>query len=363
MLDFVKNKLNYKLVLPMFLIYFLGFIVIYSTTQGLYENHLTNFGIGLVIFFIFQFVDLEVLVKKSFYLYLVVFILLLLIFVIGHTALGASRWLRIGELSLQPSEFAKISTILLISYILSGYREWTLRLKKITLKIKNRFIQSFILTLPLLVMVLIQPDLGTTISIFLVFVGLLFISSFEKKYFLIALILAGIFSNPLWNSLQDYQKERVLIFLNPQMDPFGSGYNTIQAEIAVGSGGFWGKGYAKGTQTQLNFLPIFWTDFLVATYAEEWGFFGMLFFISVYFYLLFQIYLVFVNTKIVINKFVSFGIFIYYSGQFLINFGMNIGLLPVTGIPIPLFSYGGTSLISSIFLLSVLNKISLDKSN
>lgn len=191
----------------MFLIYFLGFIVIYSTTQGLYENHLTNFGIGLVIFFIFQFVDLEVLVKKSFYLYLVVFILLLLIFVIGHTALGASRWLRIGELSLQPSEFAKISTILLISYILSGYREWTLRLKKITLKIKNRFIQSFILTLPLLVMVLIQPDLGTTISIFLVFVGLLFISSFEKKYFLIALILAGIFSNPLWNSLQDYQKK------------------------------------------------------------------------------------------------------------------------------------------------------------
>jgi len=362
MLDFLKSKINYKLVIPMFLIYFLGFIVIYSTTQGLYENHLTNFGLGLVIFILFQFVDLEVLVRKSFYLYLIVFTLLILIFIIGHTALGASRWLRIGELSLQPSEFAKISTILLISYLLSGNREWGIKIKNFSIKIKNRFLQSFIVTSPLLFMVLIQPDLGTTISIFLVFIGLLYISNLEKKYFLIALIVVGIFSNPLWNSLQDYQKERVLVFLNPQMDPFGSGYNTIQAEIAVGSGGFWGKGYAKGTQTQLNFLPIFWTDFLVATYAEEWGFFGLIFFISVYFYLLYQIYLVFLNTKITINKFVSFGIFIYYTCQFLINFGMNIGLLPVTGIPIPLFSYGGTSLISSIFLLSILNKISLDKS-
>jgi len=257
MLDFLKSKINYKLVTPMFLIYFLGFIVIYSTTQGLYENHLTNFGLGLVIFILFQFVDLEVLVRKSFYLYFVVFTLLILIFIIGHTALGASRWLRIGELSLQPSEFAKISTILLISYLLSGNREWGIKIKNFSIKIKNRFLQSFIVTSPLLFMVLIQPDLGTTISIFLVFIGLLYISNLEKKYFLIALIVVGIFSNPLWNSLQDYQKERVLVFLNPQMDPFGSGYNTIQAEIAVGSGGFWGKGYAKGTQTQLNFLPIF----------------------------------------------------------------------------------------------------------
>ena len=136
----------------------------------------------------FQFVDLEVLVRKSFYLYFVVFTLLILIFIIGHTALGASRWLRIGELSLQPSEFAKISTILLISYLLSGNREWGIKIKNFSIKIKNRFLQSFIVTSPLLFMVLIQPDLGTTISIFLVFIGLLYISNLEKKYFLIALI-------------------------------------------------------------------------------------------------------------------------------------------------------------------------------
>jgi len=365
MLDFIKNKINYKLVLPMILIYFLGFIVIFSTTQGLYENHLFNFFISIAIFIIIQFVDIDVLVKKSLYLYLFVFTLLILIFIIGHTALGASRWIKIGEYSLQPSEFAKISIILVISKILSGENFKLFsnqKRQKIISLLENRFIQSFLITIPLLLMVLIQPDLGTTISIFLVFIGMLFISNFPKKYFLYALICIGIFSNPLWNSLQDYQKERVLVFLNPQMDPFGSGYNTIQAEIAVGSGGIWGKGYAKGTQTQLNFLPIFWTDFLVATYAEEWGFVGLIFLISIYVYFITQIYFTYNFTNLLVNKFLTFGIFIYFSGQFLINFGMNVGMLPVTGIPIPFFSYGGTSLISSLILLAILNKISLDKS-
>jgi rod shape determining protein RodA len=357
MIEFFKNRINYKLFLPSFLIYLLGFIVIYSTTQDLYQNHLFNFCLGLLIFASLAFIDIDFLVKYSIYIYFSVFILLILIFGIGHTALGASRWLRFGDLSLQPSEFAKFSIILLISGVLSYPRTW--RFKRF--EIKNRFLQSFLLTAPLLAMVLVQPDLGTTISIFLIYIGLLFISSFHKKYFLFILILVGIFSNPLWNSLQDYQKERVLVFLNPQMDPYGSGYNTIQAEIAVGSGGFLGKGYAKGTQTQLNFLPIFWTDFLVATYAEEWGFIGLLFFLAVYVYLIYQIYCIFNHTSLVINKFLTFGILVYFSGQFLINFGMNIGMLPVTGIPIPFFSYGGTSLISSLFLLGILNKISLDK--
>jgi rod shape determining protein RodA len=341
----------------MFLIYFLGFISIFSTTQGLFQNHLINFFLGIGIFLFLQFVDLRFLVDKSFYLYSLVFILLILIFIIGHTVLGASRWLRIGELSLQPSEFAKISIILLTTKILSEEKTWKFK----SLRISNRYIQALLLALPLLFMVLVQPDLGTTISMFLVFSGLLYISNFDKKYFLYLFILIGIFSNPLWNSLQNYQKERVLVFLNPQMDPYGSGYNTIQAEIAVGSGGIFGKGYSKGTQTQLNFLPIFWTDFLVATYAEEWGFIGMIFFLFLYFFLIYQIYRVFIDSGQTINKFVSFGIFIYFTGQFLINFGMNIGMLPVTGIPIPLFSYGGTSLISSIILLGILNKISQDK--
>lgn len=358
MIDFFKTKINYKLLLPCLIIYFLGFIAIFSTTKGLFENHLFNYFIGLFIFFALTFIDLDFFIKYSKYVYIGVFVLLVLIFIIGHTALGSSRWLRLGEYSIQPSEFAKVSVVLLISQILSNNFVWDLKY----LKIKNRFLQAAILTIPLLFMVLIQPDLGTTISIFLLFVGLFYISNFQKKYFLFFIIALGIFSNPLWNSLQDYQKERVLVFLNPQMDPYDSGYNTIQAEIAVGSGGFFGKGYGKGTQTQLNFLPIFWTDFLVATFAEEWGFIGLIFFLGLYIYLIFQIYTVFNQTNVVVNKFVSFGILVYFSGQFLINFGMNIGMLPVTGIPIPLFSYGGTSLISSMFLLGLLNKISLDKS-
>jgi rod shape determining protein RodA len=367
MLEFIKTKLNFKIILAFFLIYFLGFITIYSTTDNLYQNHLIYFLLGLIIFVFIQFIDAEVLVKNSIYLYLAVMLLLILIFLVGYTTLGASRWLRVGELSLQPSELAKISVILLITQILSNNfkidKFLISKLPKISNLFSNRFVLSFIFFTPIASLVLIQPDLGTTISIFFIFIALIFISSLEKKYFLFAFILLGIFSSPLWNSLQDYQKERVLIFLNPQADPFGSGYNTIQAEIAVGSGGFLGKGYSKGTQTQLNFLPIFWTDFLVATYAEEWGFVGLFFLISVYFYLIFQIYKSFQNTRPIINKFLTFGVLTYFSAQFLINFGMNLGLLPVTGIPIPLFSYGGTSLISSILLLAIVNKISLDKSS
>ena len=358
MLELLTTKVNFRLLIPSIIVFILGYTSIVSTTQGLAENHLLYFFIGLIIFSLLQYIDTPFFIKYSIYFYFFVSFLLLLIFIIGHTALGASRWLKIGELSLQPSEMAKIAVIFLNTKLLID--ETGLKIYKFVLE--NKFLKTIIFTLPLIFMVLIQPDLGTTISIGLIYLGIILISDFNKIWFLLAFAVLGIASTPLYNSLQDYQKDRIVIFMNPESDPYGNGYNSIQAKIAVGSGGFFGKGYKQGTQTQLNFLPIFWTDFLVATYAEEWGFIGLLFFLATYLFLIYEMYYIFNKTSSPAFKYISFGSLVYFSMQFLINFGMNIGLLPVTGIPVPLFSYGGTSLVSSLILLGIINKISVDKS-
>lgn len=354
MIEVKGLKINYKLLFPVLSIYLVSLLTIYSTIPGLYINHLTYFVLGIVIFFITQFIDIEFYIKYSYYIYFFVLALLILIFIIGHTALGASRWLKVGSLSIQPSELAKISLLLVITNIWSNVKEWKLKF----IRINNKFVQGFVIFVPMVFLVLIQPDLGTSIMISLIFFTLLFISNFDKKYIFWFFMVCAVFSSSLWNLLQPYQKERVIVFLNPERDKLGAGYNSIQATIAFGSGGFLGKGFQKGTQTQLNFLPIFWTDFLVATYAEEYGFLGIVCFLLLYFLFIKEILNVFLKSQKVYEKFILVGIFTYFAFQFLINTGMNIGLLPVTGIPVPFFSYGGTSLVSSMFLFGLLNKIS-----
>jgi len=364
----IVEKINFSLLFPAITIYFLGFISIYSTTKDIFLNHLIYFGIGIFIFSLIQFFGTSFLLKYSHILYFLVLLLLLSLFFIGSTTLGATRWLKFGGISIQPSEIAKMSLIFISSSILISKQSWPQYFQNLWIKKflkflpEYKFVKFFVLSVPLILLVLVQPDLGTTLALIAIFLGILLISSFPKKYVLFFVLFIGIFSNPIWNSLQDYQRERVLIFLNPEADPYGSGYNSIQAKIAVGSGGIFGKGYARGTQTQLNFLPIFWTDFLVATYAEEWGFVGILVFLLVYFILIYNIYITCQKSKRDEYKFLSSGIFVYFVFQFSINFGMNLGIFPVTGIPIPLFSYGGTAMVVSLSLLGILNYISLDKS-
>jgi len=364
----ITEKINFSLLFPAITIYFLGFISIYSTTKEIYLNHLVYFGIGILIFSAIQFFGTSFLIKYSHFFYIFVLLLLLSLFFVGSTSLGATRWLKFGGISIQPSEIAKMVLIFMSSSILISDKSWPQYFQKFRIKKflkflpEYRFVKLFFLSFPLIILVLVQPDLGTTLSLVAIFLGILMISNFPKKYLLISILIIGIFSNPIWNLLQEYQRERVLIFLNPEADPYGSGYNSIQAKIAVGSGGILGKGYAMGTQTQLNFLPIFWTDFLVATYAEEWGFVGIVVFLLVYFVLIYNIYKTSLKANREDYKFLSSGIFMYFVFQFSINFGMNIGIFPVTGIPIPLFSYGGTALVISFTLLGILNYISLDKS-
>jgi len=353
----VVSKINFKLLLPVLFIYLISLITINSTISNLFWNHFLYFILGIVIFLFVNKIDTNFFIKYSFFFYILVFLLLFLVYAIGHTALGASRWLKIGELSIQPSEFAKVSLILVLTKIWLEEKVWDLKI----LKIKNKFFKSLLIFIPLILFVLIQPDLGTSIIIFLIFLSILLASPFPKKFILYFFICMSIFSSYFWGFLHDYQRERVIIFLNPEIDRYGAGYNSIQATIAVGSGGIFGKGYAKGTQTQLNFLPIFWTDFLVATYAEEWGFVGLIFLLGIYILFLKEVKRISIFVSKNEFKFICMGILTYFGFQFVINFGMNIGIMPVTGIPVPFFSYGGTSLISSFFLLGLLNKISVEK--
>jgi rod shape determining protein RodA len=185
----------------------------------------------------------------------------------------------------------------------------------------------------------------------------LFFAGLDKWYFIISFLALGIFSSPLWGILKDYQKKRMLVFLNPSLDVLGSGYNVIQAQIAVGSGGLFGKGFGHGTQSQLNFLPAHWTDFAFASFSEEWGFVGVALMVLLFLLLLIVLMLIYKRTQNGGGSLIVGGVFAVFLTQFLINVGMNLGVMPVTGIPLPFISYGGSSILVSLLLLGLVQSV------
>jgi len=214
-----------------------------------------------------------------------------------------------------------------------------------------------VLFLPMLFLVVVQPDLGTTIILLLIFVGMLFYAGVNKIYFVLAFVVLGLFSSPIWANLHDYQKERIIVFLNPTLDVAGSGYNVIQSTIAIGSGGLLGRGFGHGTQTHLQFLPVYWTDFIFAAFAEEWGLVGVVCILVFYAALLVSVLRISFKVESSFGSLLCAGVFILFFSQFGINVGMNLGILPVTGIPLPLVSYGGSSLVTSLFLLGLVQSV------
>ncbi|MBN1826166.1 MAG: rod shape-determining protein RodA [Candidatus Eisenbacteria bacterium] len=307
---------------------------------------------------------------------------------------GAGRWLGFGPIRIQPSEAAKIALVLVMARVLSDRP-----LGKATLR-------SYLLPLTLagayFLLVLRQPDLGTSLVfgaivvpmlywaglparaillalsplvgmvasthlfawilfLFLLFLVLLFLRA-SPLFLAVALavnMLVGIAAPILWNELQDYQKTRILTFLDPNHDPLGAGYQIIQSEVAIGSGGFAGKGYLQGTQKGLSFLPEQHTDFIFSVVGEEFGFLGCAFLLSLYLFLFFRMLLIAARTR---NRFASLvvvGFFGYLSFQVVVNVGMTLGLVPVTGLPLPLMSYGGSSLITSLFAVGVVLGVGL----
>jgi rod shape determining protein RodA len=268
---------------------------------------------------------------------------------LGETILGSVRWISIGILNFQPSEFAKFGLVVFIAYYLRKYPKLFSQPKEL--------VRFFTYVIPVILLVIIQPDLGSSIILILLLVGMLFSSGLNIMYFVIAACAFGLLSTPIWHLLHDYQQHRILVFLNPSLDTLGRGYNVIQSLISIGSGGIWGKGFGHGTQSHLNFLPIYWTDFIFAAFAEEWGFVGVLMMLALFTVLFLTILYCVSKASDRTGSILATGSFVILFSQFAINIGMNMGMLPVTGIPLPLVSYGGTSMITTALLLGLVHSV------
>ncbi len=303
--------------------------------------------LGMVLFMIFDYRRLH---SAAWPLYAVTLLLLLAVPLVGKTVLGARRWIDFGLFNFQPSELAKFTVLLLGARLLSGGSE-KLNLKELGSVLALGFLPA--------ILIIKQPDLGTGMLVLLLLGGLVLFRGIQPWLFRTLCVLVPLVMPLFWFVLKDYQKRRILSFLDPATDPLGSGYHILQSEIAVGSGRLFGKGFLGGTQSQLRFLPEKHTDFAVAVFGEEWGFFGMIVLLSLFCGFLYQIAAVARDAKDPYGSYLAAGVFFYFFWQTLINMGMVMGLVPVVGVPLPFISYGGSATIVNFCLVGLVLNVSM----
>lgn len=337
----------------------IGVLVIFSTNfkaasiapSSDVRNQLIFLGIALGGFFALAYIDYRVWSKLTRPLYLIMLGLLLLVEFLGKTALGATRWINLGFFQFQPSELAKIVLIIVFAKFFSDHYDRLRDPRQVLLSLGY-------LILPL-GLVLAQPDLGTGLVLVVIWFAMAAASSMPKRY-LAALVLVGVLFLPVGiHFLKPYQRSRLETFLEPTANPLGSGYNVVQSTIAVGSGQLLGRGLAAGTQSQLNFLPSQHTDFIFAVLAEKLGFVGGAILLILFAALLGRALVVTYFAQDRFGFFLGVGIVAMLIFHVLINIGMNMGIMPVTGIPLPFVSYGGTSLLVSLSAIGLLESISI----
>jgi rod shape determining protein RodA len=272
--------------------------------------------------------------------------------VIGRTTSGSQRWLPLGFISFQPSELAKLGIILVMARFFTE-KEFTqpYSLRELTI--------PFLLFAFPAILVFKQPDLGTVVIIGVIFLSMLAFIGVQRKTWMFLGATCAVAAPIFWFFLKDYQKMRLRVFLNPDLDPLKTGYHIAQSKIAVGSGGFWGKGFLKGTQSQLRFLPEQHTDFVFSVWAEEWGFVGSFILLFLLLFLVSRGVKIASASKDRGGAILAIGISAMIFWQGFINIGMVVGILPVVGVPLPLFSYGGTSLLTTLIGIGILMNISM----
>ncbi len=395
----IRDKFDFGILLPSLLLLCIGLAGIYSSTlnnptaSGNFTKQLV-WGVGaIVIFFITYSIPTNTFRLAAVPTYLVSLLMLLGVLVIGRRISGARSWLDLGPFGFQPSEFAKIGTILALAYFLSR---------------RNTDIESFkdiLITLAIglipVALILLEPDMGTAIVFMAVILAMIFwkgislfglfivlspafvavASLFGYIYFITALVLvvialllfrkdifysgsifalnlgAGFFADFVYKALSPHQQKRIQTFINPNADPLGSGYNAIQAKVAIGSGGFWGKGFLHGHQTQLQFIPEQWTDFIYCVIGEEFGFIGAVITLALFLFLFIRIFKIASMAKDEFLSLTVMGILAVYFTHLFINIGMTVGLMPVIGIPLPFVSYGGSSLLVNMFMLGIVANV------
>ena len=342
----MSRKLDIPLLLLILAIGSISVSVIFSINSNLARSQLIFWVIGLILLLTISFTHYRNWQRFAPLLYTVSILALLVLPFIGESTKGSVRWIEMGFFRIQPSEVAKIATIILLA---SFYASRTAK------EIKN-LILSFLIMLPVAALVLIQPDIGNALSFFAIWFGVSFAAGFRLKHIIWVVLIASVFTLFTYEFLAPYQKERIAGFINPQADPLGRGYNLIQSKIAVGSGQFTGKGLGYGSQSQLNFLPEAESDFIFASIAEQLGFLGAGFVLIFYFLIISRI-LSFAKNKDRFAQLLIAGATSFLLLQFVVNVGMNMGLVPVTGITLPLVSYGGSSLLTTLFLMGLIFSI------
>lgn len=345
------------LLIAMLLLAFSGLAILYGTTMSqeskvVFYRQLSFFGLGFGSFLFISFFDYHALAKLNRAIYVILFILLIYILAFGLAVKGGRRWIDLGIGSFQPAEFVKLSAILGMSRLMYLKRGQINSIKTLLWSLAYVAAPAFL--------VFVQPDLGSALIIMGMWLGIILISPIKKKILAILFIIFVITAGVSWEFLlKDYQKTRVEVFLNPNLDPKGRGYNVKQAAIAVGSGQLFGRGLGQGVQSQSRFLPERQTDFIFSASSEEIGFLGSFTLILLYFFLIFRLLKILTKAKDDLGMYICGGAMFYFFFQVLINIGMNVGILPVTGIPLPFVSAGGSSMVVSFLVLGIVQNISI----
>lgn len=332
-----------------------GLIVLYSASGGSWMRVLAqavNMMVALTALWLMANMPLHYLMRLAVPVYIIGVILLIAVALFGEINNGARRWLDLGIATIQPSELMKIAVPLMMA--------WYFEKHEATLTLKNYFVAALLLALPVL-FILRQPDLGTALLITASGFYVLFLAGLSWRIML-ALFVGALASMPvLWSSMHDYQRQRVLTLFDPTQDMLGTGYHTIQATIAVGSGGIFGKGYLNGTQAHLDFLPERTTDFVFAVYSEEFGLFGNLILLGLYLFIIARGFVITANASTYFTRLMAGSITLTFFTYAFVNMGMVSGILPVVGVPLPLISYGGTSMVTLLLGFGMLMSIHTHK--
>ena len=353
--------LNWGLVSCAMTLFFIGVGNLYSASgtrleEGLafsdfYQKQLIWGGGGALCMLIAACIDFRKLRNLAWVFYLGCLVLLLLVPVMGKTVYGAKRWLSLGFMSFQPSELAKIAALILAARILSqdgAALGW------------KSFCKVALVAIVPAALIILQPDLGTTMLIILILGGMILFHGVKGYVLKTCMLAAPCAAILMWFvGMHDYQRQRILSFLNPGDDPRGSGYHILQSRIAIGSGEIWGKGFGEGTQSQLRFLPERHSDFAVAVFGEEWGFVGCVTLVALFCLFLLSIFSTAVQARDRFGSTLAVGVFFYFFWQIFINMGMVIGIMPVVGVPLPFISYGGSATLVNFTLLGIVLSVSI----
>ena len=352
----MSHNLDIHLLSTIIVLVLIGIVTLVSATQeNLYVlgSQLFNIIVGLLVLYIFANHQPRRILFYAPYFYLLCLILLFLVSTIGIESHGAKRWLDLGVINFQPSELMKIALPLFLGSIYHHYQK--------NISIKAHTLSIIAIVIPFLI-IHNQPDLGTAIMIVASGITIIFLAGLPWKLIFSSIFLCLVSTPFIWNTLLDFQKNRILALLDPTKDPYGSGYHSLQSIIAIGSGGFFGKGWGNSSQSNLNFLPETTTDFIFSVFAEEFGFFGIILIFLLYSFIFYRCFTLASKMQNTFSRLVAASLSVSLFVAIFVNIGMICGIVPIVGIPLPFISYGGTSMVVSMASIGIIMGLYSNKS-